>query len=182
MNKTLENNNYIFIDNFITKKEAEDLYKQFKKDIKSHPNEFKKDTQCPKSFSIYNYRPFLELLTNKTSYISELIGEPVLPTYTYARLYQKGEVLAKHKDRPSCEISVTLNIGGDKDWEIFFTKPNKEQVSVNINQSQAALYLGCESEHWREAFKGKEYAQVFLHYVRSNGPNWIHCFDRINQN
>jgi hypothetical protein len=182
MNKTLKENNYIFIDNFISKEKAQELYKQFKKNIKTHPNEFLSDDQCPKSFAIYNYKPFLELLVNKTSYISELIGEPVLPTYTYARLYQNGEVLEKHSDRPSCEISVTLNIGGDKDWEIFFTKPNKEQVSVNINQSQAALYLGCESEHWREAFKGKEYAQVFLHYVRSNGENWIHCFDRIQQN
>jgi hypothetical protein len=175
-------NNYLFLDNFITKKEAKNLYTQFKKDIETYPNEFKKDPQCPNSFAIYNYKPFLELLVNKTSYISELIGEAVLATYSYARLYQNGEILKKHTDRPSCEISVTLNLGGDKDWEIFFTKPNGEQISLNITQGQGALYLGMQSEHWRDAFEGQEYAQVFLHYVRSNGPNWIHCFDRINQN
>jgi hypothetical protein len=182
MIQQLQDNNYIFMDNFISKDKAQDLYEQFKLNIKTHPNEFIKDPQCPKSFAIYNYKPFLELLANKTSYISELIGEPVLPTYSYARLYQNGEILEKHTDRESCEISVTLNLGGDKDWEIFFTKPNGKQVSVNMTQGQGALYLGCESKHWREAFEGQEYAQVFLHYVRSNGPNWIHCFDRINQN
>ena len=36
-----------------------------------------------------------------------LIGKEVLPTYSYARLYTEGEILSKHKDRPSCEISVT---------------------------------------------------------------------------
>lgn len=181
MIEQLKQNNYLFIDNFISIEKAQELYKQFKKDLENNPNGFQKDEQCPKSFGIYNYRPFLELLTNKTSYISELIGEPVLPTYTYARLYQKGEVLEKHKDRPSCEISVTLNLGGNKDWEIFFTKPNGEKVSLNMSAGQAALYLGCESEHWRDAFEGDEYAQVFLHYVRSNGQNWQHCFDFPHQ-
>ena len=26
------------------------------------------------------------------------------------------------------------------------------------------LYSGCEVEHWREAFPGKDCGQVFLHY------------------
>jgi len=26
------------------------------------------------------------------------------------------------------------------------------------------VYSGCELEHWREKFKGKECIQVFLHY------------------
>ena len=176
---SLKDNNYLFIDSFITKEEANDLYKQFKLNIKTRPNEFTKDVQCPKSFAIYNYRLFLELLTNKTSYISELIGEPVLPTYSYARLYKKDEILEKHTDREACEISVTLNLGGDKDWKIFFTKPNGEIVSINLKPGQAAIYLGIISEHWREKFEGEEYAQVFLHYVRSRGEHWQHCFDQI---
>lgn len=178
MIKQLEENNYLFVDSFISKEEAKELYKQFKLDIKNYPNEFKRDQQCPGSPAIYNYKPFLELLVNKTSKISELIGEPVLPTYCYSRLYAKGEELKKHTDRPSCEISVTLNLGGNKDWDIFFTKPNGEVVSIALKPGQGAIYLGMISEHWREPFKGKEYAQVFLHYVRSNGKYWNYCFDR----
>ena len=26
------------------------------------------------------------------------------------------------------------------------------------------IYSGCELEHWREAFQGKDCVQVFLHY------------------
>jgi hypothetical protein len=181
MIEQLKQNNYLFVENFIDVKKAHILYEKFKEDINNNPNNFQKDSQCPKSFSVFNYKPFLELLVNKTSYISELIGEPVLPTYCYARLYQKGEVLEKHKDRPSCEISITLNLFKDKDWDIFFTKPNGEKTSLNMSAGQAALYLGCESEHWRDAFEGDEYAQVFLHYVRSNGQNWQHCFDAPHQ-
>jgi hypothetical protein len=181
MNKTLQENNYIFVDNFISKEESQNLYKQFKKDIEDFPNDFIADCQCPKSFAMYNYKLFLELLINKISHVSELIDEPVMPTYSYARLYQKGEVLKKHIDGKVCEISVTLNLGGDKDWEIFFTKPNGEQVPVNVKPGQAAIYLGRESIHWREEFKGKEYAQVFLHYVRNNGPYWRYYFDKVNE-
>ena len=177
MIEQLKQNNYLFVENFIDVEKANTLYKQFKSDINNYPSHFTKDIQCPNSFAVYNYKPFLEILANKTSYISELIGEPVLPTYSYARLYQKGEVLKKHTDRPSCEISISLNLYKDKDWDIFFTKPNGEKTSLNIGVGQAALYLGVESEHWRDAFEGNEYAQVFLHYVRSNGQHWENVFD-----
>ena len=41
-------------------------------------------------------------------------GLDLCPTYSYARLYKKdGDELKRHKDRPSCEISTTINLGGD---------------------------------------------------------------------
>lgn len=179
MIKELIDNNYIFIDNFISIEEASDLYKKFLKDIELYPNDFYKDIQCPKSLSIYNYKLFLDLLVTKINFMNEVVGEHLLPTYTYARLYSKGEKLEKHVDRPACEISVTLNIGGDKDWDIYFTKPNKEIVNKTLKVGQAIIYLGTNSEHWRNKFNGNHYGQVFLHYVRLNGPYWKYCFDKI---
>ena len=32
------------------------------------------------------------------------------------------------------------------------------------------VYSGCELEHWREKFKGKECVQVFLHYNNKKTP------------
>ena len=29
------------------------------------------------------------------------------------------------------------------------------------------IYSGCDLEHWREEFKGKDCGQVFLHYNRA---------------
>jgi hypothetical protein len=106
----------------------------------------------------------------------------MLPTYSYARYYRKGETLEKHTDRPACEVSITLHLGSDRTpWPIYFTKPNGEVVSVELKAGQAVIYLGIISEHWRDEFKGQEYVQVFLHYVRSRGEYADHYFDKVRK-
>lgn len=178
MNKQLEENNYLLVDNFISAEEAKKYYEGLKQDFILHPNEFNADIQCPLSASIYNYRWFVELLTYKTATVSELVDEPVLPTYAFARLYKNNEVLSKHIDRPECEISMTIHLGSDgTPWPINFTRPNGEVVSVELQPGQGVIYLGCISAHWRDKFEGEEYGQVFLHYVRSRGDNWWRVFD-----
>ena len=88
------------------------------------------------------------------------------PTYSYWRMYTKLADLKKHTDRPSCEISVTAMIGSDgTSWPIFIG--GKE---IELNDGDAVIYLGCEIPHWREEFLGDWHAQVFFHYVDSNGP------------
>ena len=93
-------------------------------------------------------------------------GLKLTPNYTYARIYKPGDELKRHKDRFSCEISTTLNLGGDK-WPIFIEPSEKEGmkgVSVNLKPGDMLVYRGNILEHWREPFKGKDCAQVFLHY------------------
>jgi hypothetical protein len=178
MNKTLQENNYVVIDNFITELQAKELYEVFKRDINSQSISAIHDSQCPNSYSKYNYRFFVELLINKIAPLSELMEESVLPTYTYARLYKHGETLKSHTDRPACEISITAHLGSDGvPWPIYFTKPNGEIVSVELKPGQAAIYLGMVSTHWRDTYTGNEYGQVFLHYVRSRGEHWDEFFD-----
>ena len=177
MNAQLEQNNFIFVPNFISQEQAQDLCEQFKNLEAS--GEYFKDPQAPNSPAIYNFKSFLELLCQKTPEVSKLIGEPVLPTYTYARIYKNGEILARHRDRPACEISLTVHIGGDVDWDIGIQKPSSEEVSINLKQGDAMLYLGCVADHWRSTpFSGQNYSQVFLHYVRSRGPNAWAYFDK----
>ena len=57
------------------------------------------DNQVPQSESVYNYLPFLEILCQKCPEVSIAIGETVLPTYTYARVYKNGATLEGHTDR-----------------------------------------------------------------------------------
>jgi hypothetical protein len=58
-------------------------------------------------------------------------------------------------------------IGSDKTkWPIFI-----EGNSIELNEGDAVIYLGCELEHWRDEFKGDWHAQTFLHYVDKNGAN-----------
>jgi alkylated DNA repair dioxygenase AlkB len=177
MNAQLEQNNFLFVPNFISVEHAQVLNQKFYKLETS--GQYIKDDQAPNSPAIYNFKPFLELLCQKTNEVTNLIEEQVLPTYTYARMYKNGEVLERHRDRPACEISLTLNIGGDAMWGIGIQKPSGEEVSLDLKQGDAMLYLGCIADHWRDTpFSGQDYSQVFLHYVRSNGPCAWAYFDR----
>jgi len=92
------------------------------------------------------------------------------PNYSFFRIYKKGDVLPKHKDRISCEISITLNVGGNP-WPIYI-KPNyKKTIKVNLKPGDMLIYKGNEVEHWRDAFKGKNHAQIFFHYNNLKTPN-----------
>jgi len=176
VNAQLEQNNFLIVPNFISKEQAQLLQKEFKEFEQTGKYEI--DKQAPNSPAVYNFKPFLELLCQKTLAVGELIEEPVLPTYTYARIYKNGEILARHRDRPACEISLTLHLDGDAEWSIGIQKPNGNEVELNLNPGDAMLYLGCVADHWRDKpFSGQNYSQVFLHYVRSRGPNDWACFD-----
>jgi len=112
-------------------------------------------------------------------------GMELLPTYSYTRLYEKGNKLRRHKDRPSCEVSTTLHLGGDP-WPIFLDptggnfvidefkelhKPGAPKgVRVDLKIGDMLIYSGCDFEHWREPFQGNICSQVFLHYNHANGP------------
>jgi hypothetical protein len=172
-------NNYLHVPEFISRDEAYLLSKQFKE----HCEKFKLsgDPQAENSQAMYNFMPFVKLLVNKVPHINELLGEEVLPTYTYARIYKENSVLSSHKDRPACEISITLNLSKDIDWPIYFQRPDGSETNIELNPGSAVLYLGCQANHWRNKFEGKEYTQIFLHYVRSNGPKAWAFFDKQQQ-
>lgn len=183
MNQELLDNNYLFVPNFLSSEETDYLYKAFKKDAQLYPDIFKIDNQVNNASSAPNYLPFIALMCEKTAQMNELVGEKLIPTYAYARIYKNGAELTKHIDRSACEISVTLHLGSDgTNWPIFFTKPDGSVVSKDLAPGQAVIYLGCISPHWREgSFAGQEYGQVFLHYVRSMGRYSGYFFDRKPQ-
>lgn len=176
MNSSLLQNNYIVIPDFINKNKAIDLSNEFKKYVED--NRINGDQQAVNSSAKYDYISFLELLCEKTPEVSSIIGETVLPTYSYARVYKSNSVLEPHVDRKACEISITLNLNADKPWPIWILTPNKEKRSVTLNPGDAMLYLGCAAPHWREQFDGEWCSQVFLHYVRSRGPYGNVYFDK----
>ena len=143
-----------------------------------------KDPQVPNSYAKYADR-FMETLLIKTiDVMQKKTGLKLVPTYSYTRLYRTGNILRRHKDRPSCEISTTLNLGGDE-WPIFIDptgadnvideyknihKPNAPKgVKIVLKPGDMIIYSGCELEHWREPFEGKLCGQVFLHYNHADG-------------
>jgi predicted 2-oxoglutarate/Fe(II)-dependent dioxygenase YbiX len=175
MNPQIKDNNYLYIPNFISEDRALGLANSFVNYCVN--KQLPGDGQAENSHSAYNYIDFLELLCEKTPEVSKFLGESVLPTYSYARVYKEGSILTPHQDRDACEISLTLNLSSDVDWPIYIKKPNGQEVSLNLKSGDAMLYLGCEAEHWRNQFEGKEYVQVFLHYVKTRGNKNYAFFD-----
>jgi len=182
MNQELLNNHYLVINNFISKKNANELYLEYKDLYEKHPEKFKCDSGWSNGYGINNPDLFLSLLLKKLPEVSNIVEEELYPTYALGRIYENKNILPKHTDRAACEISITLHLGSDgTDWEIFFEKPNKDIVGINLNPGQAVIYLGCDAPHWRKEFDGQEYVQVFLHYVRAKGKyNWA-FFDKKRQ-
>jgi len=125
--------------------------------------------QVANTYSHYSDVAMETLLLKCHPKMEEVTKLKLNPAYSYARLYKKGDVLPRHKDRFSCEISTTLNLGGDP-WPIYLEpsgKKGKKGVKVDLKQGDMLVYLGCDLEHWREEFKGNECVQVFLHYNNS---------------
>jgi len=123
-----------------------------------------KDPSVPNTYSLYG-DPVGETLLMKLLPIIKTSTElNLFPCYSYARLYKKGDVLKKHVDRPSCEISTTLYLGGDP-WDIYL---GGEALSLRVGDM--LIYKGQEIEHWREKFEGEICVQLFLHYNNSDGP------------
>ena len=126
----------------------------------------KDNEQIPNTFSFYSDISIETLMLKCQPIMEKTTSLKLYPAYTYGRVYKKGDILKRHKDRFSCEISTTMNLGGDK-WPIYLEpsgKEGKKGVEVNLEPGDMLVYRGCELEHWREKFKGKQSVQVFLHY------------------
>ena len=126
----------------------------------------KENEQIPNTFSFYSDIAMETLMLKCQPIMEKTTGLKLYPAYTYGRVYKKGDILKRHKDRFSCEISTTMNLGGD-DWPIYLEPSgelNKKGIKVDLKPGDMLVYSGCELEHWREKFKGKECVQVFLHY------------------
>jgi len=149
------------------------------------------DEQIPHTYSQYSNIAMETLMLKCQPEMEKVTGLKLYPAYTYARIYKKGDELKRHKDRFSCEISTTMNLGGD-DWPIYLNlnpkaghvygefkgehrvqnyKPTKDKgIKVDLKPGDMLVYSGCELEHWRNKFRGKECIQAFLHYNNRKTP------------
>ena len=157
-----------------------------------------RDKQVPNTYSHYADICMETLLLKLKDKMEKYTGLKLIPTYSYARLYEKGATLFRHKDRPSCEISTTLNLGGeswpiyldptgednlleikftDKGEEVKIKKGAHKGIEINLSPGDMLVYSGCDLEHWRKPLKGKNCVQVFLHYNNIATQGNVNLFD-----
>ena len=131
------------------------------------------DSQIPETYSHYSDIVMETLLQKVKPRMEQETGLKLIETYSYARIYKKGDELKRHKDRYSCEISTTMHLGGDE-WSIFVEpsgEEGKKGIEIQLTQGDMLIYRGCDLEHWREPFEGENCGQVFLHYNDATGEN-----------
>ena len=142
------------------------------------------DGQVPHTYCSYADIAMETLMLKCQPVMEKITGLKLTPAYTFARIYKNGDVLKRHKDRFSCEISTTMNLAGDP-WPIYLS-PNEnvgipdgkkitieskaKGIKVDLKPGDMLVYSGCELEHWRNKFKGKECIQAFLHYNNRKTP------------
>ena len=168
--KAIDKNLAAFVSNyFLTKKQVYDTcikaryISPYETTLGYYEN---KSAQIPDTYSCYSDIAMETLLTQCKPLMEKTTGLKLYSAYSYARIYKKDDELKRHKDRFSCEISTTMNLGGD-DWSIYLEPSGKEGmkgIKVDLKPGDMLVYSGCELEHWREKFKGKQCVQVFLHY------------------
>jgi hypothetical protein len=166
MTNTIKDFKYKLIKNFLTKEETNLLkdYCRIKHRINLSNFDFRQNDNGDTFF--YGDPVMESLMVNKLNLMQRESGLELFPTYAFWRMYTLHADLKKHKDRPSCEISVTVMMGSDgTSWPIYM-----EGSALDLQPGDAVIYLGCELDHWREEFQGDWHAQAFLHYVDKNGP------------
>jgi hypothetical protein len=112
--------------------------------------------------------------------IERICGQDLLPTYSYSRIYQPGDELKPHVDRPSCEVSVTVNIANKGEVSPIYIEYGSNKPAVcTLNPGDAVVYKGCKASHWRNpTLEGQLTVQFMLHYVNKNGPNALFHKDK----
>jgi len=136
------------------------------------------DKQVPNTPGGYGDPAFDGLLEYLRPRVEKSTSLALYPTYSYFRLYKRGDALKRHRDRPACEISISLNIGQtpSEPWPIYVER-DAGPVAALLAPGDALVYRGCDCLHWRDAFQGDRLVQVFLHYVDRDGPHADRKFD-----
>ena len=194
MHKDFEKNGYLVVRNFFDATTLGLLQDYFS--IKYKLIKFYKIPKLKSgtSFVASGYDIYADTLTESISTrsllkVSELLKINVHPTYTSTRIYEKGDHLAPHVDKPACEISITspiityknspsiiyisnytFNSSKDKQIVTYEEVKNRGDYSeVKLYPGDVLFYKGCEMYHWREPLEDELLIQFFMHYIQVGG-------------
>lgn len=143
----------------------------------------------------YHYPPLATFHWGMTPAMEALVGEPLLPTYAYFRLYRQGDICRVHGDRYSCEhsLSLTMAYADDEPWPLEVGhdridepyaraedcwRDREGHTPVPMKTGDAVLYQGVHHHHGRTSPNPNRWsAHVFAHWVARDGPYAETAFD-----
>lgn len=169
-----ENHGCVLVKNFIDPQTIIVVSQYFENKIRREEWKEKDASVDPTSRLAYYSDPLIEVLlqASKTA-VEDATGKELLPTYSYSRIYQPGESLFPHVDRPACEISVTVNVATKGEFSPIYTQYGQNDPEKHtLNPGDAVIYMGCKVMHWRQPLQDNQLnVQFMLHYVDKHGSN-----------
>lgn len=172
MNQELEQNGFIILKDFIPKSICNfaKLYFKMKADCKDYTI----DPQCPISKSFYGDYFTETILLSATPALSQELEITLVPQYSYTRIYDFGEELVRHRDRPSCEFTATVCLGkpeGEDINPIYIQNKLDENNphKAELKEGDLCLFTGTVLDHWRPPLQNSWLLQTFIHYTNLEG-------------
>lgn len=162
---------YKVIKNFISK-ELADFIGLYFLNYQNFNQGNLEDHQSIQTPSYYAHTVTETLLASILKKLEDITKVKLHPTYSYLRVYKKGDELKFHKDREACEVSVTINLKQSESWPIYM-----DGKKLILHPGDACIYKGMEVEHGRYKFEGDYCVQVFCHYVHTYID---HANDNVN--
>lgn len=175
-----QQNGYVLVKNFLDAVSVSTISKYLEFSLRRYPENNQGGTPGDSSRISYYADPLIEVvLERSTQEVENITGLKLFPSYSFTRVYQKGEELTPHVDRPGCEISLTCHIATvGEPWAVWMQAPGGEPTKYFLEPGDACIYKGCEIKHWREPATDTDVnVQMMLHYVDQNGPRAHHRFD-----
>ena len=156
MNVELRDKGYVLIKGLIHPAMASFLYKILL--LKHWRRESFRDNHIPTASALANDATTDALLLQLLPRIEEISACHLVPSYSYARVYFHGDTMVRHRDRGSCEVNTSIQVGKHGgDFCLCFAP----DARLKLNCGDVAVFLGCEAEHWRERFTGKTMGRCF---------------------
>jgi len=132
------------------------------------------DNQSPVRYVAHNESVARFFHRQLTAVVTDMVEEPVKPSYVYLSTYLPGAELEKHTDRPQCEFSITLSLDYSPEpvretpWPLYL-ETNHGLITVYQALGDALLYRGRELPHYRHPLpRGSTSTSIFFHYVHTD--------------
>lgn len=179
--KEFQTKGYTIVRGFLDSQSVQTISRYLENSLKRYPENNQGGNPNESSKISWYADPLIEtVLLNSLPEMETITGSKLFPSYSYTRVYTKGDELKPHIDRPACEVSVTCHVATvGKPWPIWMQAPGSEPSKHYLEPGDACVYHGCQVKHWREpATETDVNVQFMLHYVKQDGSNADHKFDR----
>jgi len=121
------------------------------------------------TFNWYSPPSCEALMVNLQNFVEKKVKTKLYPTYSYARIYNHGSELKKHKDRKSSEYAVTCCLSKKSPY-LFTIDDGNNLHHFDLDVGDILIFPGRKYFHWRDKYNGEEHIHCFLQYVNANGP------------